>query len=256
MKFYYEYNTSDNEHRKGSIKAFSRDDAYARLKREGIKPSRVVLAPGVINKILSIGRRGLAIALLSALLGVTTILLYVSSYREKILRQENGIAQQMMGQSTRRQIIGDNVVITRGLRTGWDFVFPQQGDRFLASFAVPGYPAAVGSVMESDLAAVIDVSVPITENDTLEVRQIKTIVEGMKQEAREFLQDGGTLKEYGECLVRRQEEEMSIFARARKELSLAEQQMSDDDYMELWERRNEELARMGIRQIPMSEKKF
>lgn len=256
MKFYYEYNTRDNERRKGCVNASSRDAAYAKLKRDGIKPSRVVLAPGFINKLLSMGRRWLAIVLLTVLLGTVTILLYVANSRAKVLRQENVITQQMVEQSTRRQIIGDNVVITRGLRTGWDFVFSKPGDQFLASFAVPGFPAAVGTVQESDLADVLNVSVPIAEKDSFEIRQIKSIVEGMKQEAREFLKDGGTLKEYGECLVRRQEEEMSIFARARNELSVAEKQMTEDEYMELWERRNEELARMGIRQIPLPDKKL
>ena len=50
MKLIYEYHTSDNAVHSGTIHAADRDDAYAKLKKEGIKPSRVTPAPGFFNR--------------------------------------------------------------------------------------------------------------------------------------------------------------------------------------------------------------
>ena len=43
---------------------------------------------------------------------------------------------------TRRYPIGDAAIIEKGILTGWSDVFEHEGDRFLASFAVPGVKAA------------------------------------------------------------------------------------------------------------------
>lgn len=68
MKFLYEYKTPQNERRSGEISASSREDVFSQLKREGIKPFNVKLAPGLLNRVASIGKRWFAIAILSVLL--------------------------------------------------------------------------------------------------------------------------------------------------------------------------------------------
>ena len=65
MKFVYEYRTSDNELHHGSIAAADRDAAFASLKARGVRPARLVEAPGVLNKLLGKGKRWIAIAVLS-----------------------------------------------------------------------------------------------------------------------------------------------------------------------------------------------
>ena len=66
MKFLYEYRTSDNAKHSGTICAGSRDAAYAAIKALGVRPSRVVEAPGFFNKLFGKGKRWIAISLLAA----------------------------------------------------------------------------------------------------------------------------------------------------------------------------------------------
>ena len=42
MKYRYLYQTKENENREGWIKARSRDEAYTLLRKQGIKPYRVI----------------------------------------------------------------------------------------------------------------------------------------------------------------------------------------------------------------------
>ena len=75
MLFNYEYRTSGNEPRRGSLRARTRDDVYAELKARGIRPSRVFEAPGFLNKLFGKGKRWLAILALGTVLTLTLYLL-------------------------------------------------------------------------------------------------------------------------------------------------------------------------------------
>lgn len=75
MKFDYQFRTPGNELQSGRISASSRDAAFAALKRQGVNPSRVVLAPGALNRLAAIGKRGwmiviLALALMAAVVSL------------------------------------------------------------------------------------------------------------------------------------------------------------------------------------------
>ena len=247
MKFVYGYKTKENETREGCISAPSRDAVYAKLKKDGIRPFSVSLAPGFFNRLLSLGRRWLAIAIL----GVATVVLLA------YLAFENDAAAPIVDtleSMTRRQPIGDAAIIEKGIRSGWDFVFDDIGDRFLASFAIPGVPAGVKSVDAEKLVASLSTKVAPSGDDGIEVRQIKSMVEGMKEEMRRFLAAGGSPKQYGRLLVERQEQEIGYYTRAQQELkSLASSGASVEEIEDRWERRNEELRHMGIRLIAMPE---
>lgn len=82
MTFRYGYNTSDNRRQFGTIAAGSRDAAYAELKKRGIRPFCVELAPGFSNKLASLGKRGLAIILLAVALIAALITLIAVRERE------------------------------------------------------------------------------------------------------------------------------------------------------------------------------
>ena len=76
MKFIYEYKTKENEQRSGEFCAPSRDDVYRELRKQGIKPYKVYLAPGLLNRIQSYGKRTAAILVLGAgclVLGVVVV---------------------------------------------------------------------------------------------------------------------------------------------------------------------------------------
>ena len=82
MIFRYGYNTSDNRRQFDTIAAASRDSAYAELKKRGIRPFSVELAPGLLNKFASMGKRGLAIAVLAVALIASIIVILAMKERE------------------------------------------------------------------------------------------------------------------------------------------------------------------------------
>ena len=252
MKFLYEYKTSDNERREGQLSAASRDAAYAELKRQGIRPSKVVLAPGFVNRISSFGKRGLVIVVLAVL----CLALAIAVGRGVLTAPQPSSVDASLDSLVRRQIIGDAAVIEAGIRDGWSGVFTLEGDRFLASFAIPGVPAAVRSTTEEELHKALSTkhSALRTDAEGIEARQIRAMVEGVKRELRQFLADGGTIAEYGKQLVWRQEQEIGYYNRAKGEIESAQHSgMAEPALMELWRKRNASLRRMGIKLVPMPE---
>ena len=256
MKFIYSYNTKQNERREGlTISAPNRDAAFSELNRQGIRPYKLQPAPGLWNKVLSIGGRGLAIIALAASLLVSLVV--ALTQHEDIVKLEKDedvreIVSEAITSKVRRQIIGDQGVIEKGIRTGWSDVFDHEGERFLASFAIPGVPATVRTTNVGALEEALGRKVDPAEGDGMEARQIKAMVEGMKDELRRFVDAGGTIEQYGRRLVARQDSEIAIFTRTSNEIEQAiKRELDKNDVAELIDRRNEELRRMGIKLIPM-----
>ena len=244
MRFVYEYRTSGNELRRGEISAPSRDAAFAALKARGTRPSSVREAPGFFNWLFGKGKRWMVIAALAVAVAVLAWLAF--SFREEI---EVGASFE---NTTRRQVIGDAAVIQKGVKDGWSDVFPGEGERFLAGFAVPGVPVSVRNTTEGEIMDALGRKVPVGKDDSLEARQIKSMVEGMKQELREFLADGGSVVGYGQRLVQRQEQEIAYYTRAKAELErLIESGASEQKVLALWEKSNDRLRRMGIRLLSL-----
>ena len=88
-----------------------------------------------------------------------------------------------------------------------------------------------------------------------EARQIRAMVEGMKDEARRFVKAGGSIAQYGRLLVvQRQEEEISYYNCAKAEIEAAQKaKMPAAQLNDLWEKRNESLRQMGVKLVPMPE---
>ena len=251
MKFIYTYRTPDNKQRRGEIHAATKEAAYAALRAQGIKAGRVDEAPGLFNKLFGKGKRWIAILVLGALclaLGAVA-----NRFRKEAESAPVEIANVLLGE-TRRQVIGDTVIIEKGIRTGWADVFEHEGERFLASFAIPGVPAGQRNTRVEEIEAALKRSIEPTPDDGIEIRQIKAMVEGMKQELRQFLADEGTIVEYGKALVQRQEEELGYYNRAKTEIENAKKSgQNQSQLIDLWEKRNASLRRMGIKLIPMPE---
>lgn len=250
MKFVYHYRTSDNTLHTGVINAADRDAAFLLLKRKGIRPSRVEEAPGFFNRLFGKGKRWIAIILLA----VASLVAAVAFWRSRSIYEELESSYAEFGSSARRQIIGDSAVVELGLRTGWATVFPEKGERFLASFAVPGTVVAIRNVPEKELQLALGRSLPPEQSDGIEERQIKAIVEGMKHEIRSLVSDGWTLKEVGSALARRQDIEIGYYNRAKTELESAiKSGTSEEALIELWSELNGKLRKMGIRLVSLPE---
>jgi len=255
VKFIYSYNTHQNERREGlTISAPNRDAAFSELNKQGIRPYKLYPAPGLWNKVVSIGWPGFAIIGLVAVLGIT---LAISLAQRKELERNDdvrGIVSSAITSKVRRQLIGDQGVIEKGIRTGWSDVFEHEGERFLASFAIPGVPATVRTTNVASLEEALGRKVEASETDGMEARQIKAMVDGMKDELRKFVSAGGTIEQYGRRLVARQDDEIAIYNRTSNEIEQAvKSNLGKAEVAELVDRRNEELRRMGIKLIQMPE---
>lgn len=264
MTYQYAYRDSSNVRHDGTVVASSKDDAFKKLKAQGVKPFFVAPVPGLLNGILGLGKRGLAIIVLC---GVCIALCVVMLHTRRLMQStpqtlsapDSELASAINSQ-TRRQPIGDVAVIDRGIRTGWADVFELEGDRFLAGFAVPGTPVAVRSTTEEEIRKALAApstknQMQGTESDSLEARQIRAMVEGMKAELRKYFADGGTIAEYGRELVRRQDAE--IAQRQRAQTSIEEDIRSGKSEAEIaasLETLNRQLRRMGIKPLTMPEK--
>ena len=130
-------------------------------------------------------------------------------------------------------------------------MFEHEGDRFLASFAVPGVKAAQRNTTVDEIKAALERSVPIANDDGLEVRQIKAMVEGMKAEARAYVSAGGTIVEYGRRLTERQDSEIAAYERTKADLERAKETMSGNTLINYWESQNDKLRNLGIRPLTL-----
>ena len=146
-----------------------------------------------------------------------------------------------------------------GLERG-DFVavLPRVGDRMIAIFAQPGRLMCAKGVstrrLDAEMEAAITAyardeldkaqDIPLLDSDSREQRELKQIVNGMREEMREYLANGnGTPRSFWRRLNERTETEMQIYERTRREL---EKETSS----EVWEQKNDALRRLGIRTIP------
>lgn len=245
MKFVYEYRTSDNAKHNGVICASDREAAYAELKKKGIRPSRFAEAPGLFNKIFGKGKRWIAIFALAALA--------VCSLRFALHTKQDAFrTNEVFDSARRRQIIGDPAIIEEGVRNGWSEIFTLEGDRFLASFAIPGIPAAVRSTTEDEIRKALDAPRQSAGSNavSLEERQIRAIVDGMKDELRTFIADGGSIRQYGRLLVQRQEDEIAYYVRAEKEIKTAAMNLTDAaELAKVISNANVALRKMGIKPV-------
>lgn len=230
--------------------AESREAVFVALRKQGIKAIKVVAADGskANGEIRGVRKRVLAASVVSAAI-LTGVLVY-----SLIPDSQSSAAADFLTAQTRRQVVGDLAVIEKGIKEGWASIFPEEGERFLASFAIPGVPAGQRNTTEAEIRAALSRTVEVAPEDGIEARQIKAMVEGMKDELRGFVKAGGTIEQYGRRLVARQDAEIAIYNRTSNEIEQAvKSNLGKAEIAELVDRRNEELRRMGIKPIQMPE---
>ena len=249
MKFQYQYKSSNGERHSGICCASSKDAVFAQLRKTGIKPFSVTLAPGFFNWICSFGRRGLIIAILVL---VCAVLACSVLWSLRASHDAMATVRDTFDSPIRRQIIGDDAVIDHAIRSGWSEVFHLKGEQFLASYAVPGVVGGVTDCSPEELKVAIASESPTMDGascDNIESRQILAIVGGMKEEARTFVADGGSYALYISRVSRRQQEEAGYYSRAKAELETVAKGGDMQALTELWERRNAELRKLGLRTL-------
>lgn len=246
MKYSFAYKTSDGVRHEDSLEAGSRDEVFEVLRGRGIRPIKVVAADGskANGEVRGVKKRVVAALVALAAIGAVVV---TSLYNRAIAPS---LPEFEAGQ-TRRQIIGDTAIIDKGIATGWSEVFADEGDRFFASFAIPGVKAGQRNTTVEEIMAALERNIGAADSDGMEARQIKAMVSGMKAEARAYIRAGGTIVEYGKRLTERQDAEIAIYERARAEVDNARKTMDQGDFLALWEARNDQLRNLGIKLIPL-----
>ncbi|MBR4617424.1 MAG: hypothetical protein IKO55_17590 [Kiritimatiellae bacterium] len=267
MKYTYAYKTSDGKRHEAAMDAESREAVFEALRTKGIKAIKVVAsdgskANGEDSHKKGASRKGetrrvaLRRAIFAALL-LLPILLLIPKNRSDLFFGIFGKARPaqnpaaFVDSQTRRQVIGDVAVVEKGVLTGWSEVFPEEGERFFASFAVPGVRAGQRNTTVEEIEASLRRKVSASPDDSLEARQIKAMVEGMKSEARAYIAAGGSIVEYGKRLVERQEAEIAIYERAKSDFEAARKAKSEDELVAYWETLNDRLRNLGIKLLPL-----
>ena len=253
MKYTYAYKTSDGIRHEDSMNASSREEVFEALRAKGIKAIKVVAADGskANGEVRGVRKRVVAVlvALAAACVGVIA---YIGGERTGA-----NVAANPAVSSPRHQIYGDPAVM-EGLERG-DFgeVLPREGDRMLAVFAQPGrfmcakganprylaaaQDAAFASYVKNELSSERDIG--IAPEDPREIKELKQIVNGIRDELRGYLANGnGTPRSFWRRLNERTTSEIQIYERTRRELE-------KEKSTEVWEEKNAALRRLGLRTI-------
>ena len=234
-KFHYFYQSKTNDNLDDWIVAKSRDDAYAQLRKCGIKPYKVVGKDPIAWK------RWAAIAVLAAALAVALYVIFSPSSQLPVAGSQFPVY--------RHQIYGAESVIRNGMSTEWASCGLDVGEKFLARYAQPGIKVSYRR-RTPEIAAAVEASIARRlesgESELLEYRQLKQIVESIKDELRAYIKSGGNTNGFLDRLQERQDQEVAYYNAANQELETAKKTMSDDDLYALWAAKNAELRAIGL----------
>lgn len=227
MKYHYFYQSKKNENLDGWIVAKDRDDAYVQLKKQGIKPYKVLGRNPIAWK-----RWAVIIALL-----VAVGYLWVS------LRK----ASAPVMAATRATLYGDASTIQSLSADGWRVTFKNEGDAWLARHAIP---AVVCDCPSNVMVRISTEPISMEDGDSEELRKMKRMVNGMKKEMQEYLDAGGSVEDYIDLCCERVRTEKGVqdsingrFMQLRKKDPL---EVADD-----WEKQNKTLRSLGLPTVPL-----
>ena len=262
MKYTYAYKTSDGVRHEDSMNAASREEVFAQLRKHGIKAIKVVAADGskANGEVRGVRKRIVAALVALAALVVGVVAFFSGTHTAAF------VAANPVTVSPRHQIYGDPAIMEAFERGDFGDVFSRDGDKMLAIFAQPGKlmcakgvnPRRLGMV-NGQLGTVFDhysktelfpdKDIAVSTDDSREVRELKQIVNGMRDEMRAYLANGnGTPHSYWRRLNERTLEEMRIYDRTKRELE-------NEKSSEVWEQKNEALRTLGLRTIPLPEER-
>ncbi len=244
------------------MNAASREEVFAELRKQGIKAIKVVAADGSKANGEVRGVRKRAVAALVALAAlVVGVVAYLGGTRTAAVVAANSAvnsAAKSAAISPRHQIYGDPAIMETLERGDFREYLPSDGDKLLAIFAQPGKLMCARGTNPRHLAQetmsafeayakngiIAEKDIIISDDDPREIRELKQIVNGMREEMREYLENGnGTPRSFWRRLNERTLSEMRIYERTKRELE-------KEQSTEVWEQKNEALRKLGIRTIP------
>lgn len=233
MKYQYFYQTKQNENRSGWIDARDRENAYTLLRKQGIRPYRIV-GDDPVN-----WRPWAVVALVVALAAALAVAVAAA------LRAGDDRAP-----APRAQLYGDASVIAAGVYSEWADVLKSPLDRFLAAYAQPGSNALAPLMTADEIAAFpseLENDVEYADGEPMEVRQLKNIVAWLRAEMRGRLAAGESVGQYMDFLEERQQEEREFRDHAAESLD----RVPASHLYQAWLGVNARLRERGIATLPM-----
>jgi len=228
MRYHYFYQTSKNESLDGWLAAKDRNDAYAQLRKRGIKPYKLVgRNPVAWKRWTAIGVLGMAVAALSILLVAD---------RPVVETEE-----------PRAQLYGDPAIIQQLSADGWRRTF-DAGNAWFARHAIPASLCDCRDQPPTDIVLSV-APLPLDPSESPELAKMKRMVNGMKLELKAYLGGDNTVADYMSLCDERLSLERGQVAICRKEFDALEK--AGGDIEAAWEQKNEELRDMGLPTTPL-----
>lgn len=235
MRYHYYYQTKDNRSLDDWIVARDRSDAYAQLRKRGIKPYRLDGRNPLAWK------RWAAIGVLAAIVVVLAAALVVDSGNNVPVSEE------------RSQLYGDPATLQNLSANGWRDAFQNEGDAFLARHAIPG--ASCLCTAENPITEISTTPLKPSPDDQPELAKMKRMVNCMKQELAEYLEAGGSLADYMALCCQRQRTERDIILDTNRDFDKLRRKLANpeeaDDAAQEWQRKNDLLRSMGLPTVVM-----
>lgn len=266
MKYRYAYKSSDGVRHEADIEASSRDEVFESLRREGIRPIKVVASDGskangeirvmgipirifIVTLILAVV---LAVAGTWAIKGnrkapppVVITKVEVKQESQSLTRQAMPLPRQEIHGSRRRLEIAPTNLFASTLET------------YLSKFAEPGRSVDIHKVPTAlpdtkELIALLDRPIYFTSDEYTEYIDLKRITAGIKLEMKAFVEGGDSAEDYINALIDRQSQELAHREKAERRLQEMVAQCSDlaKPYA-YWLKANAQLQSMGIYPLPL-----
>ena len=221
MRFTYYYKKADGIRREGEIESPTRDEAFAALRQNGIRPIKMFAADGSkANGEVRMGWKrwaviaALALALMASLAYIhhlTTVSAVSSSASVLSSTSVKAAAGQLVAKPRpRKWIERENEFL-------YEQIFEHPAEAFLAKFAEPGFlpngvmPQLTDAVREDFYDSLAD-DIPLVRGEPVEIASLKRIVAGMKQEAEMSIGGGMSVDDFVTRLQERQRMEIAYRA--------------------------------------------
>lgn len=239
MRYHYFYQNSKNEALDGWVTAKDRNDAYSQLKKQGIKPIKVVGRDPIGWK------RWTSIAVLGAAVAVLAVFFLQDRIRDR---------REAYAEEDRAQVYGDPVLLRELAADGWRKALGNEGDAWFARHARPGLMCDCNGKIDSVVLTAIPIR--IENSDTPEVSKMKRLINGMKREYAQYVNAGGSSNDYKSLCDERLRTEMGIVANMEREFKALENRLLKGDKIkaaEEWAKKNALLRSMGLPTVIMPE---
>ena len=199
--FLYTYQDSAGLKHEGVLSAPGKDEAYAELRRQGIRPIRVTerIAPIVRSGLKGLRKRDMWLLLgVALILGVVVALWATSTRAPKALKkraEKSLVSSAIVGTAKPRHFVDLSALDLAA-------ALPNPTDRYLARYALPGeYLVVEGAELTIEgLNALVE----FDPADPAELVELKQILVGLKDEARKYVAMSNGLERFAAFLDERQ----------------------------------------------------